>query len=84
MSVHLEGNGASTILGLEKVRAADVVAEDPEVYREVWRTHGGRRIFVGLRVDLATVPRDRFRELVELAWRSKAPKRLAAAHDADG
>ncbi|WP_278045620.1 hypothetical protein [Micromonospora kangleipakensis] len=39
-------------------------------------------IFVGLPVDLAEISEQRLQELVEHAWRNKAPKRLVAAHDA--
>ncbi|WP_168584286.1 hypothetical protein [Saccharopolyspora sp. ASAGF58] len=33
---------------------------------------------VGIRVDIARIPTERLAELVELAWRHKAPKRLSA------
>jgi hypothetical protein len=61
--------------------AQAAVADDPGTYAEVWRP-GGRRSFVGLRVDLSKVAPDHVHNLVERAWRNKAPKRLVAAHDA--
>ena len=54
------------------------------IYEEVWRKG---RIFVGLRVDLTKVTKQRMRELVEDAWRNRAPKRLIAEYNnrtADG
>lgn len=61
--------------------AAASAVDAPDVLKEVWRTHGGRRIFVGLKVDLTKVSSERCRELVEIAWRNRAPKRLVAAYD---
>jgi hypothetical protein len=76
---HLEKGDAHAIVcvGPEEARAA--AAEQPDVFEEVSREHG--RIFVGLRVDLAKVPEQRMQELVEHAWRHRAPKRLVAEYD---
>ncbi|HWH11745.1 MAG TPA: hypothetical protein VG165_11505 [Solirubrobacteraceae bacterium] len=41
-----------------------------------------RKRLVGVRVDLAQVSEERVRELVEHAWRNKAPKQVVAAYDA--
>jgi len=38
-------------------------------------------LLLGLEVDLAVVPVERFRELIERAWRHRAAKRLVAAYD---
>lgn len=54
------------------------VADDPEAYEEMWRNG---KIFVGLRVDLAKVSAERVRELLEAAWRNRAPKRLVSSYD---
>jgi hypothetical protein len=40
------------------------------------------RSFVGLRTDLTKVSEERVQELIEHAWRNKAPKRVVAAYDA--
>lgn len=61
--------------------AATAVADDPAAYEEVWRP-GARKSLVGLRVDLAKVSQERVQELVEHAWRNKAPKRVVSAYDA--
>ncbi|MFU8851482.1 MmcQ/YjbR family DNA-binding protein [Micromonospora sp. SL1-18] len=74
--------GATTaVFSVSQQEAATAVADDPTTYEEVWRT-AGRRSFVGLRVDLTKVAEDRVKELVEHAWRNKAPKRVVAAYDA--
>ena len=50
------------------------VAEDPSAFEPLrW----GQRIR-GLRVDLAAAPAGRVQELIEDAWRRKAPKRVVA------
>jgi hypothetical protein len=53
------------------------VAQDPKVFEELW---WGKRL-VGLRVSLPDADADQVRELLEDAWRRKAPKRLTAAFD---
>jgi hypothetical protein len=56
------------------------VKSDDGVYEVVWRT-AGAKVYVGLRVGLAKVSLQRVQELVQNAWRNKAPKRLVAEHD---
>jgi hypothetical protein len=53
------------------------VAENPRVFEEL---HWGQRL-AGLRVTLRPAPKARVCELLEEAWRRKAPKRLIAAFD---
>lgn len=52
------------------IRAA--VADDPAAYQEKW---WGRRLAC-VRVDLAKADRERVVELIDAAWRRKAPRRL--------
>jgi hypothetical protein len=54
------------------------VAEDPAVFRELW---WGKSL-AGLEVLLAAADPARVAELLEEAWRRKAPKRLLASYDA--
>lgn len=63
------------------VDAAAAALEDPEAVEKVWRTRGGKRIFVGLKVELSKVGSQRCQALIERAWRDKAPKRLAASYE---
>ena len=55
-----------------------LVASDPAAYEELW---WGKKLS-GLRVRLKEADRSQVKELLEDAWRRKAPKRLAAAYDA--
>jgi hypothetical protein len=75
---HLEKGDAHAIVCVGQAQAATAAADQPDVYEEVWRDG---RIFVGLRVDLARVAQERMRELIEHAWRNRAPKRLVAEYD---
>ncbi|QKG19622.1 MmcQ/YjbR family DNA-binding protein [Actinomadura verrucosospora] len=77
----VEKGEATAVFSVTEEEAAAAVAADPAVFEEVWRT-AGTRIFVGLRADLAKVTGERVAELVEHAWRNKAPKRVVAAYDA--
>lgn len=54
--------------------------EKGEATAVFWRPGAGRSL-VGIRVVLAEVSEERVRELVEHAWRNKAPKRVIAAYD---
>ena len=55
------------------------VAEDPEVFGELW---WGKRLS-GLKVMLAEADPQRVAELLEESWRRKAPKKVIDAFDAD-
>lgn len=82
--VHVEKGDAHAIVCVGQQEAETAAADGPDTYQEVWRSG---RIFVGLRVDLSKVTKDRMRELIEHAWRNRTPKRLAAEYDrrsADG
>ena len=48
------------------------VAEDGTAFEELW---WGKNL-AGVRVDVTAAPADRVNELLEEAWRRKAPKRL--------
>jgi hypothetical protein len=75
--VVVEKGDASVLLSVDRATAEDAAAEDPAVFEVVWRKPS---IFVGVRVDLAGVSRERLGELIRLAWQHKAPKRLVTAH----
>ena len=75
---HLEKGDTHAIVCVGQKEAETAAANEPEIYEEVWRSG---RIYVGLRVDLAKVTKQRMRELIEHAWRNRAPKRLVAEYD---
>ena len=75
---HLERGDAHAIVCVGQAEAKTAAADQPDVYAEVWRNG---RSFVGLRVDLAKVTEKRMQELIEHAWRNRAPKRLVAEYD---
>ena len=53
------------------------VAQDPAAFEPLW---WGARVR-GLRVDLAATRADGLAEVIEEAWRRKAPTSLVAAYD---
>lgn len=79
-SVHYDGDRESVIVNVDRTDADTAMRDHPEALEEVWRTHGKKRIFVGLRVYFGEASAEQCRELIELAWRTKAPKRLVAEH----
>lgn len=65
-------------VGADEVLA--LVEEDPEVYERIqW---GQRLVDDWVRVHLARADRVQVCELLEDAWRARAPKRVLAAYDA--
>ncbi len=84
LSAHLEQE-PSVIAHVSPQEAAAAVAEHPESCEEVWRSHGGREIFVGLRVRLSgeAADSDLLTDVIQRAWAHRAAKRLAAQWAAD-
>lgn len=76
--VTVQNGGTHAIVSVDEPRAKAAVAADPGTFEAVWRQG---RIFVGVRVDLATASAADVQELIEHAWRAKAPKRLVATYD---
>lgn len=76
----LEKDGVHGGVSVPEETARAAVAEDSSVYEEVWRGES----FAGLRIDLTQAPAGRVRELVEQAWRHRAPRRLVATYDQGG
>lgn len=67
----VERGGATAIAAVAHADAERLASTDPS-FEVVWRKHGNRQIYVGLRVPVeALTP-----ELAKAAWRNKAPKRL--------
>jgi hypothetical protein len=75
------GSGATTaVFCVSPDEAAAAAADDPATYEVVHRSDA-RRSFLGLSVQSAAVSEERVRELIEHAWRHKAPRRLVLTHD---
>jgi hypothetical protein len=56
------------------------IVEDPTAFEAIY--WGKRVVADGVRVTLASADRTQVCELLEAAWRRKAPKRVVAAFDA--
>jgi hypothetical protein len=81
VSVHVDDDNPFAIVHVSQADAVASAQDHPESLEEVWRTHGSKRIFVGLRVELSTISPERCQELIERAWRNQAPKRLVSSYD---
>lgn len=77
--VVIQKGGTHAILSVDEAHAHAAAEEDADAFQVVRRNSGS--IFVGVRVELARASASRVRELIEAAWRHKAPKRLVAAYD---
>jgi hypothetical protein len=73
-----DGRHLQVFVDEDDTRAA--VADDPSCYEELW---WGKRLS-GVRVELARADPERVAELLEEAWRRKAPKGLVARRDESG
>ena len=62
---------------IDPLEVEGYVAQDPAAFEPL---HWGDRLS-GLRVNLAATPAAILAEIIEEAWRRKAPKRLVAAFD---
>ena len=62
---------------IDPLEVEGYVAQDPAAFEPL---HWGDRLS-GLRVNLAVAPAAILAEIIEEAWRRKAPKRLVAAFD---
>jgi hypothetical protein len=79
--VTIQQGDTHAILHVDRETAEAAAKGRPGSHEAVSRNDG--RIFVGLRVDLTATAPAAVAELVRLAWRNRAPKRLVAAHDTD-
>ncbi len=73
----LTGEGSHLHVFVDEAETRAAVAEDPSTYEELW---WGKRLS-GVRVDLREASPERVAELLEEAWRRRAPKRVAAELD---
>jgi hypothetical protein len=71
---------ATAVFCISEQEADDAAAADPAICAAI-RRRDARRSFLGLQVELASMPAERIKALTEKAWRQQAPKRLAAEHD---
>jgi hypothetical protein len=73
----------TAVFCVSEQEADEAAAANPAIYAAV-RRRDARRSFLGLQVQLGSVPAERVRALTEKAWRQQAPKRLAAGHPPQG
>ena len=76
--VQVEKGDTHAVVCVGQAEAERTTAGNPDIFSPVWRNG---TFFVGLRVDLTGVTPAQMRELIELAWRSRAPKRLVTEYD---
>lgn len=74
----LQKNGTHAILLVDKPSVHALVSEAAAIFEEAWQS---KRFLIGVRVELAAVTARRLQQLVELAWRNKAPKKVVTAFD---
>lgn len=72
----------TAVFCVSEQQANQAAAADPGACEAV-RRKDARRSFLGLQVELASLPAERIRRLVEDAWRQQAPRKVAAERDRD-
>jgi hypothetical protein len=70
----------TAVFCISEQEADEAATADPASYEAV-RRQDARRSFLGLQAELSRISPERISDLVEMAWRHQAPKRLAADHD---
>lgn len=70
----------TVVFCISEQEAEEAAAANPASYEAV-RRQDASRSFLGLQAELSGISPGRMRDLVEMAWRHKAPKRLAADYD---
>jgi hypothetical protein len=70
----IPAGGGYAHLFVDEEEARALAQELPEAFTELW---WGKKLS-GVKVALATAPADRMAELLEEAWRRRAPKKLLA------
>ena len=70
----------TAVFCVSEQQANQAAAADPGSCQAV-RRKDARRSFLGLQVDLASVPPERIQWLAGQAWRQQAPKSLVTEHD---
>jgi hypothetical protein len=73
-------NERTAVFCISEQEANEVAAASPATYAAV-RRQDARRSFLGLQAELCSISPDRIRDLVEMAWRYQAPKRLVTEYD---
>jgi hypothetical protein len=81
--VGLGKDETTAVFCISEQEADHAAAADPGACEAV-RRRDARRSFLGLQVELASLPPQRIRSLVEEAWRQQAPRKLAAERDRSG
>jgi hypothetical protein len=71
---------ATAVFCISEQQADQAAAADPGICEAV-RRRDARKSFLGLRVEIDSIPAERIRSLVEQAWRQQAPGKLVAERD---
>lgn len=69
----------TAVFCVSEQEADEAAAADPAACAPV-RRQDARRSFLGLQVELGSIPPEDMRDLAEKAWRHQAPKRLVAQY----
>jgi hypothetical protein len=71
--VGLDKDQIHIMISLDKTNIHHFITDNPEVFKEVWQSG---KYLVGIRFSIDHVSIDQLQNLIELAWRNKAPKKL--------
>ncbi len=72
----IEKDEAHAMARLDKANIRTLVDENPQLFEEVWQTG---KYLIGVRFALAKISAKQLKQVIELAWRTKAPKKLIRA-----
>lgn len=76
--IGVEKDNEHVLFRLDKEHVLTLVGKDPATFEEVWQS---KKYLIGIRLALSSISSEKLIEIVELSWRTKAPKKLILSYD---
>lgn len=70
--IGIEKDNKHITMGMDKPDIKRLAKENPDVFEEIWRS---KKYLIGVRFNIERVSKEQLKNLVELTWQFKAPKK---------
>ena len=78
--VVIQKDNTHSFILLDKPNVIRLRNENPDIFEEVWQS---KKYLIGLKINIDKVSTKQLQQMVELAWRNKAPKKLVKEFEND-